>query len=180
MFHYELHYEKFVADNPWVTEEEREDLALNLQRQGCRNALIGELLLKAGDTNNNVANRQRGKRLADRAKKRKEALTKMKRIFICSPYAGDVEANMELARKLCRKAIEAGYAPFAPHLLYPSFVDDSKENERAVGITCGLTFMEACDELWVYAKDARGATPGMKEELLYAATIGIRVKYLLV
>ena len=39
-----------------------------------------------------------------------------KAIFICSPYAGDVERNVEVARKMCRKAIEAGHAPFAPHL----------------------------------------------------------------
>jgi hypothetical protein len=36
------------------------------------------------------------------------------RIFICSPYAGEVERNVQMARKLCRKAIEVGHESFAP------------------------------------------------------------------
>lgn len=45
----------------------------------------------------------------------------MKRVFICSPFSGNVEKNIEEAQRLCREAAEEGYAPFAPHLLYPQF-----------------------------------------------------------
>ena len=48
----------------------------------------------------------------------------MKRIFICSRYAGDVPRNTATAERLCRKAVERGCAPFAPHLLYTRFLDD--------------------------------------------------------
>ncbi len=99
----------------------------------------------------------------------------MKRIFICSPYAGDVENNVEAARKLCRKAIEAGHAPFAPHLHYPGIVDDAELEERAAGISSGLRFMEACDEVWAYI--GKGRSPGMIQELTYAASTGKLIKY---
>ena len=47
------------------------------------------------------------------------------RVFICSPYAGDVSANCEKARRYLRFAIDRGTIPFAPHLLYPQVLDDS-------------------------------------------------------
>ena len=78
----------------------------------------------------------------------------MKRIFLCSRYAGNTANNETVAERLCRKAIEAGHAPFAPHLLYPRFLDDRNVSERELGITCGLTFMAVCDEVWVYTADA--------------------------
>jgi hypothetical protein len=37
----------------------------------------------------------------------------MKKVFICSPFAGDTERNIQIARKLCKLEIEAGNAPFA-------------------------------------------------------------------
>ena len=38
-------------------------------------------------------------------------------VYICSPYAGDVEANVENARRYSCFAVDAGYIPIAPHLL---------------------------------------------------------------
>jgi len=99
----------------------------------------------------------------------------VKRVFICSPYAGAVEENVELARKLCRKAIEAGHAPFAPHLHYPGIVDDSNADERAVGISCGLRFMAACDEVWAYIGQGRSA--GMIQEIAHATNTGKPIRY---
>lgn len=88
----------------------------------------------------------------------------MKRIFICSRYAGDTARNEAVAERLCRKAVEAGHAPFAPHLLYPRFLDDRRREERDRGIACGLAFMEACDEVWVYV--------GMRRETARALELG--------
>ena len=39
-------------------------------------------------------------------------------VYICSPYAGDIETNTAAARRYCRFAVEAGYIPIAPHLLF--------------------------------------------------------------
>ena len=59
-----------------------------------------------------------------------EALTKIEReerearrkaayrplVYICSPYAGDVEKNTFRARAFSRFAVEKKYIPIAPHL----------------------------------------------------------------
>ena len=46
-------------------------------------------------------------------------------VYICSPFAGDIENNTAAARRYSRFAVEAGYIPIAPHLLFPQFLDDS-------------------------------------------------------
>ena len=46
-------------------------------------------------------------------------------VYICSPYAGDVQANTEAARRYSRFAVETGYIPIAPHLLFPQFLNDA-------------------------------------------------------
>lgn len=94
----------------------------------------------------------------------------MKRIFLCSRYAGDRAENAAVAERLCRKVVEAGHAPFAPHLLYPHFVDDGEPSERELGIACGLAFMEVCDEVWVYT--AEGISSGMGREVDEAFRLG--------
>ena len=45
-------------------------------------------------------------------------------VYICSPYAGDVESNTAAARRYSRFSVEAGYIPIAPHLLFPQFLND--------------------------------------------------------
>jgi len=85
----------------------------------------------------------------------------MKRVYICSPYAGDEARNAARARELCRFAIKDGCAPYAPHLLYPRILDD-----RQAGLVCGLAFLEVCDEIWVYAD--KGISEGMRGEIDHA------------
>lgn len=46
-------------------------------------------------------------------------------VYICSPYTGDIKANVENARRYCRFAADTGYIPMAPHLLFPQFLDDA-------------------------------------------------------
>ena len=94
----------------------------------------------------------------------------MKRVYVCSRYAGDTAKNIAVAQRLCRKLIEAGRAPFVPHLLYPRFLDDCKTAERELSIACGLTFMEVCDAVWVYTAD--GMSSGMRRELDHAIRLG--------
>lgn len=43
---------------------------------------------------------------------------RVKRIYVCSPLRGDIEANQALARQLCKAVIDDGHAPFAPHILF--------------------------------------------------------------
>ena len=51
-------------------------------------------------------------------------------VYICSPYAGDVERNVDAARRYSRFAVEAGYIPIAPHLLFPQFLNDRDYKEQ--------------------------------------------------
>lgn len=95
---------------------------------------------------------------------------KATRVFICSRYIGDTEHNVQVASALCRIAIEAGCAPFAPHLLYTRFLDENDPAQRELGISLGLRFMDACEEVWVYTGD--GISDGMRRELAHAKALG--------
>jgi len=97
----------------------------------------------------------------------------MKLIFICSPFAGDMEGNTVKARRYCRFALEEGHVPFAPHLLFPQFLDDTKPDERQAGIEMGLSVLEHCSELWCFGE----ISPGMAIEIDKAGnTLGIPVR----
>lgn len=97
----------------------------------------------------------------------------MKRVFICSRYRGNTHRNAEIAARLCRMALNKGYAPFAPHLLYTRFTDEAYEAEREIGIACGLDFMGTCDEVWVYMGE--GVSDGMTKEIEMAGFLGKKV-----
>lgn len=51
-------------------------------------------------------------------------------VYICSPLAGDMDGNMEKARRYCKFAVRSGAIPLAPHLLFPQFMDDTNPDER--------------------------------------------------
>jgi hypothetical protein len=74
----------------------------------------------------------------------------MKRVFICSPYRGDVEKNLTDARSHARMAAVCGYCPVVPHLLFPQFLDDNKPEERIMGISLGVEQLKVCDEIWIF------------------------------
>ena len=108
------------------------------------------------------------------------------RIFICSPFSADNPAqqlhNIQVARAVCLYATRLGHAPYAPHLLYPQFLDDNIGVDRENGINCGLSFMRVCREVWVVADPRKkGAlsdqiTEGMLRELEFASSLGIPIE----
>ena len=97
----------------------------------------------------------------------------MKLIYMASPYAGDIEQNTEFARKACRHVMNEGHAFFAPHLLYPQLLDDSKPQERQAGLDMGLAMLPRCDELWCYGDRI---SFGMHLEIEEAVRLGIPVR----
>ena len=74
----------------------------------------------------------------------------MKRIYVASPYAGDIEKNTEFAKNVCRFVMEQGHAFFCPHLLYPNILDEHNPRERQLGLDMGLAMLQNCDELWCF------------------------------
>lgn len=75
----------------------------------------------------------------------------MKLIILESPYAGDVEKNIEYAR-LCMKdaLVNHNEAPILSHLLYTQCLDDTVPEERSLGIEAGLAFRAAVETTVVY------------------------------
>lgn len=74
----------------------------------------------------------------------------MKIIYVASPYAGDVKKNTEFTKRACRYVLEQGYAFFAPHLLYPTILDEHQPEQRQLGLDMGIAMLSRCDELWCY------------------------------
>ena len=86
----------------------------------------------------------------------------MKKVFICSPYRGDVERIVALAKAHARFAARCGYCPVVPHLMYPQFLKDSDPDERILGITLGVELMKICDEVWIFGSTISN---GMAEQV---------------
>jgi len=96
----------------------------------------------------------------------------VRRVFICSPFRGDVARNRAIARAACRQVVLAGDAPFAPHLLYPDFLDDDAAAERSLGIGAGLAWLAVADEVLVVGDP----TEGMRAEIAAAETPGLPIR----
>ena len=87
----------------------------------------------------------------------------MKKVFICSPYRGDVERNVALAKAHARFAARCGYCPVVPHLMYPQFLKDSDPDERELGLSFGLALLRMCDEVWVFGEVSSGMAREIEE-----------------
>ena len=83
-------------------------------------------------------------------------------VYICSPYRDNVLLNTENARRYCRIALEKGAIPFAPHLMYPQFMDEETEEDRKLALFMGSVMLDKCAELWVFGKNL---TEGMRGEI---------------
>lgn len=95
-----------------------------------------------------------------------------KLVYVCSAYSGDVERNIQRARKYCRFAVEQGAVPVAPHLLLPQFMEERTERELAMRLD--LELLARCDEIWVFRTEA-GMSAGMRLELDMAEELGTTI-----
>ncbi|MGI6754838.1 MAG: DUF4406 domain-containing protein [Atopobiaceae bacterium] len=95
-------------------------------------------------------------------------------VYVCSPYAGDVEGNVAAVRCYCRFAVDAGCIPLAPHLLFPQFLDDTNPEERALGLFFSNVFMGKCMEAWVFGGRI---SQGMEAEITRARRKGQKIRY---
>ena len=96
-------------------------------------------------------------------------------MYICAPYRGDPEANIEKAKEYCKYAIDQHMTPIATHLLYPPVLGMAETPEtRKIVMYMGRTIIRNCRELWWFGKEP---TEGMKEEIEYADRQGLVVKH---
>ena len=95
-------------------------------------------------------------------------------VYICSPFAGDVENNVNMARVYSRFAVRNACIPIAPHLLFPQFLDDGKPAERAIGMFMGMVLLGKCEQLWVFGSTI---STGMAAEIEKAEKRDMPVRY---
>ena len=95
-------------------------------------------------------------------------------VYICSPFAGDLEKNVVAARTYSRFAVEQGYIPIAPRLLFPQFLDDSDPKDRELGLFFGNAIMSKCSEVWVFGSHI---SSGMEAEIKRAKWKNYRLRH---
>lgn len=94
--------------------------------------------------------------------------------YICSPYCGDIEANVELARDLSAYAVDYQRIPLAPHLLFPQFMDDTDPWDRDLAMFFNRVLLSKCEGMWVYIPRV---SPGMKAEISWAHQLELPITY---
>ena len=101
----------------------------------------------------------------------------MRRVILESPYAGDIEANVDYARRCVRDALLRGEAPIASHLLctQPGVLRDEHPEERMHGINAGLAWRAVADATVVYVD--RGISKGMQYGIDAATAAGLPIEY---
>lgn len=86
----------------------------------------------------------------------------MKKVFVCSPYRGDIEKNKKQAALAARILAEYGYMPIVPHLYFPQFFNENDERERIRGIELGCELLKECEKIWIIGTEI---TSGMEFEI---------------
>lgn len=101
----------------------------------------------------------------------------MRLVILESPYAGDIEENVEYACACLRDSLLRGESPIASHLLYtqPGVLNDAIPEERQLGIDAGLAWKAVAHASVVYTD--RGITSGMHYGIKAAQEAGIPVEF---
>ncbi|MHB1453947.1 MAG: DUF7768 domain-containing protein [Saccharofermentanales bacterium] len=95
-------------------------------------------------------------------------------VYICSPFSGDIEKNMKAAQRYSRFAVDEGFIPITPHLLFPQFLNDNIHAERQLGLFFGNALMSKCAEVWVFGSII---SAGMEAEIKRAKWKNYRLRY---
>ena len=98
---------------------------------------------------------------------------RMKRVYVCSPFAGDIRGNIAHAKIYSLYAIKQGVCPITPHLMFTQYLNEKDPVQRELGLRCGADLLQVCDELWVFGDDI---SEGMSEEIRLAKKLGIPVR----
>lgn len=96
-------------------------------------------------------------------------------VILESPFAGDVDRNIEYARRCVADSLSRGEAPLASHLLYtqPGILDDTDPEQRSQGINAGHAWVHLADRMVVYTD--RGISAGMRAGMAVAEKFNLPV-----
>lgn len=101
----------------------------------------------------------------------------LKLVILESPYAGDIEKNVNYARICMRDSMMRGEAPIASHLLYAEncILDDTAPKERELGILAGVAWYKVAEAAVVYCD--LDVSDGMKRGIYEAFRHDVPVLY---
>lgn len=99
----------------------------------------------------------------------------MKRVFIASPYAGDIVKNEAYARLCMADSLNRGEAPFVPHLLYTQVLPEDGGEGRRRGLEAAKAMLLGCELLAVYMDN--GSSVGVQGEVVHALRNGIAIEH---
>lgn len=95
-------------------------------------------------------------------------------VYICSPYSGNTERNVENAKRYSRFAVDRHYLPITPHIYFTQFMDDNIPEERDIAIFMNWVLMSKCVELWVFGDTV---SSGMNAEIERAKRKHMKIRY---
>ena len=96
----------------------------------------------------------------------------MKRVYVAGPYThGDVEANVREAIAASDMLLEAGYAPYCPHMSH--FWHRQHPHDYETWMALDMAWLAQCDALIRLP----GESPGADREVLFAQHHNIPVYY---
>lgn len=105
---------------------------------------------------------------------RQNEIKNRKKVYVASPYAGNVEENTAATLDYCRYVIRENCIPVASHILFAaSGMLNDDEADREMGLMFGLALLAVCDEVWVFGE----VSAGMQQEITEAKRLGKRVCY---
>lgn len=99
----------------------------------------------------------------------------MKVVYIAHPIGGDVPGNVAKVKEILKQESTRFVHPIAPYLAALEFLDDSKSEDRELGIAYNQEYFtrKVMDEVWVYG----GVSRGVKAEIELASRLGIPVLF---
>lgn len=98
----------------------------------------------------------------------------MKKVYICAPLGGNIENNIEKAKRYAGYALKCGAAPVVPHF-YALILNDNNPNERELGRKAGMSLLWLCDEIWVFGDVI---SIGMEAEIKFCKSLNIHIRHI--
>lgn len=98
-------------------------------------------------------------------------------VILESPFAGEVETNIDYARRCILDSLTRNEAPIASHILYtqPNILDDTIPEERQMGMEAGWAWLKVANKSVVYTD--LGISPGMEYGIERAKEADIPIEY---
>ncbi len=109
---------------------------------------------------------------------RKFAIRSRPKVYVISPYAGDINLHVKEAVSLCRLVISEQKIPIASHLMYPSILQDDDPAQRELGLLFGLELLSLCKEAYVLSDGPEDISSGMAGEIHEAKRLKIPIRYI--